>query len=330
MNRLARHACRAVLAALIVPATGATHTVQLAPSVCAVDPFGIEAPRRGVATVVASPGAADQTRILYTTGSNIIQFEAPAASARPFALGASQGTVLLPTDFQASMTAAGDIVTRALPLDVEVDGMASTMFVRFSTGLEGAGDSNGVAVAEGSPVAADGTFTLVGISAGGDSLPSAVRDVLVFRLTCRAQPPPDLDQFAPVARVGKLSGSITPSAMKLRLDVRAADAATPDFAASRAIARVTVGDATVATALVPTGLASAGRARFAGGPLSVKLGRRRSAPSFSVTIEVANPTLPAIAGARAAVAVTLEVAGILARATREFRVTAGGTRLRAR
>jgi hypothetical protein len=319
------HAPRLSSLLLLLAAVAHGHSGPIAPSRCTFDPVTIATPTSGAPVTLAPAGTGDAFHVLYDAATATAQFcpdpGAPADRCTgPAPARAFNGGALSLGGFAAQMRTSGDLVAAAVPLTFTVDATTSTAFVALTTGLV----SSGGEIAEGVPLAADGSFTLV----GGVTLPNVPGPIggapLLVRLACTAAPAPDLDQFLVPTVTTTLSGRVAPDGLRLRAVFRpGADASTEGFAAP-ALVRVSVGGVTVATAEFPGGLQPSGKRAFAGqtadgtGSLVVKLGHRGG----RLTLLLPAASVPAASGSTA-VTLTYQVGGLLSRGTGTFRGRGG-------
>jgi hypothetical protein len=318
---------RLLLVLLLVDLAHA-HSVPIPPSLCSFDPLAITAPATGFQASAAPSGAADVFRIVYDPGASGAQLCAadPAdpqnrcaslTPARAFAGGGVSGTLKL-TAFEARVLASGDMIAAAVPLSFTLDGQTGSVSMPFTTGLLVAGDG----VAEGSPIAADGSFTLVGTGTLGALGAPLGGTPLLVRMSCTAAPPPDLDQFVPPTQTTKVAGKISADGLRLRVVFRAgAEASAPDFGAP-ALLRVSAGGAAIGALSLPAGLQAEGRRKFVGesadGQGTVVVRRLRGA-SYKMTLRLTNAAEPSVAGATP-IELAYQVGGLLSRGTRTFRL----------
>jgi hypothetical protein len=183
-------------------------------------------------------------------------------------------------------------------------------------------------VAEGAALTPDGTFTLVG--AGGTSaLPAPLGGTaLLLRMTCRATPAPDLDQFAPAATMTSFAGTVGTSLARVRATLDA-DVTSPDFSRP-ALVRLSTAGTAIATLALPAGLTQASRRRFTGASadglatITVRAPKRRG--RYRLVLRLPAPVLPTTTEKRVQVQLTSQVGGLLARGFRAFRVKRPGLR----
>jgi hypothetical protein len=323
-----RPAQLALVLGLAVRAASA-HEVPIPDSDCTFDPLTVGFPALGLDATAVAPGPVDKLRIVYRTGRQAAQFNAGSVPPRALSGIGTSATLAFPSLFEARMLASGDLTAAAVPLVLTVDGTPATLAVTLTTGLAAAA---GVVVA-GAPIAADGRFTLVGVTTADGLAAPLGGATAVLQLSCTATPVPDLDQF-PLIETSKLAGTITTHGLHLRATVRAGSLPA-DFPATPALVEVSADGATMATVDLPDGLAAHGRHAFVGRSpdglttLTVRVVRRKPDPvyAFSVHIKGALAALPA--GKRPTVSLTAEAGGLLARTARPFRGNRAGTHLQA-
>jgi hypothetical protein len=309
------------------------HSLPIDPSVCAFEPLELAAPAPGLVVVAAPPTDADRFRIVYDPAPSLLQVCGadpvdPAnrcADAPPRGLsGAGVDATIDLALFQGRLTAAGDVTVVSAPLTITLGGETATLAVPLTTGLV-AVDS---VLEEGSAIAADGTFTLVGV-ATTPALPVPLGGTpLLVRMTCRASPPPDLDQFTAAATTRSFGGKMNPTVARLKAVVERG-AVTPDLSLPTLV-RLSVGGTTVASVSLPGGLAPAGGRKFTGasadGLATVTVRSLRGGARDKVSLRLPAPVLPATSETRVDVRLTTQLGGVLARGTRAFRVKPRGLR----
>jgi hypothetical protein len=283
----------------------------------------------GTTATVDATSDTPPLRIVYDVENGTAQLSTDPVVPRGFLAGGTPGTFAPPPLFTATVLTSGDLVAAAVPLALGLDGTIRTVPVTLTTGVAGVPGL----VVEGSPIGADGTFTAVAV-ATGTGLPAPLGDPLVVRMTCRADPVPDLDQFRLATETRVRSGKLRAGALALRAIVSPGPSFTPDFAGRPAILRVRAGDTPIAEAVLPNGLAAGAKRRFAGvaadGTSTVRLRflrRRLGVDSYRLDATLAGATLPAVSSRRVTVDVTLDVGGLVSRAEARFRAVRGGTRL---
>jgi hypothetical protein len=325
---LRRRLARAVGGVALFVAGGVqAHSVPVLPSTCMLAPVTLAA--NGTTATVDAPSGTPPLRIVYDVENGTAQLSTDPVVPRSFVAGGIAGTFAPPPLFTATVLTSGDLLAAAVPLALSLDGTTRTVTVALTTGLAGVPGL----VAEGSPIAADGTFTAVAV-ATGTGLPAPLADPLVVRMTCRADPVPDLDQFRLATETRLRSGRIRAGTVALRAAVRPGPSFTPDFAGRPAILRVRAGDATIAEAVLPNGLAAGAKRRFTGtaadGASTVRLRfvrRRLGVDEYRLDASLAGATLPAPASRRVAVDLVMDVGGLVSRAEARFRAVRRRTQL---
>ncbi|HYR96408.1 MAG TPA: hypothetical protein VEM57_06700 [Candidatus Binatus sp.] len=313
------------------------HDVPINPSRCTFEPVSISAPASGFAATAAPPGAPDTVRIVYDPGMSEAQL-CPAdpadpqngcsavPTARAFSDGGVSGTVKLPL-FQARFLASGDLQAQMVPVDFAVGAQSATVTMPLTTGLVAAGSF----VAEGSPMAADGSVMLVGAGMTA-ALPAPLGGTpILLRMTCTATPAPDRDQFHAATTTKALAGTIRPDRVQVRAKFHPGaelPALPPDFGVP-GVLRLSAGETVIAVAEFPGGLRAQGPRKFVGetpdgkGTVTVRAaGKMR----YGLSLRLPSATVPPGAG-RTQVQLTYQIGGLLSRATRTF--SSGHNALRA-
>ena len=183
------------------------------------------------------------------------------------------------------------------------------------------------------PIASDGRFALVGITAESGLGPPLGGQLLAVRLACQAAPRPDTDQFHFATRTTPVSAKLSARAFKLRAIFAPGAMDVPDFPASPALLRASSGDTTIATADLPSGLPGRGRQLFIGhgddgrAALGVRRLQRPGPAAYLLAVKVKSPTLPAVTGGPVSVTLTYDVGGLLSRLTLPMRAKRHGALL---
>ena len=322
----------------ILAGVARAHDVTINPSLCTFQPVLVNASDAAFAATAAAPAASDTFRIVYDVGLSEAQFcpADPADStrcaasstspARAFSGAGVSGTLTLPL-FQARVLASGDLVTEPVPVVFTVGAATATVMMPLTTGLVAAGS----VVAQGSPIDANGTLTLVGAGAAA-GLPAPLGGTpLLLRLTCTATPKPDLDQFRVPTRTKSLAGTIRADGVRVRAKLHAgAELPTPapDFG-TPGLVMLSAAGSTIAVADLPAGLRAQGRRKFVGqtadgkGTVIVRAGSGRG--NYALSLRLPAAMLPA-AGAPAGVELTYRLGGLFSRTTRTFRPAGKGLR----
>lgn len=311
---------RALATLVLCAATtvASAHIVPIPPSVCAPDvSFSVPDGPTGAAAIA---GTSDLLRIRFLAAAGEAVF-CPADTANPatacaapqsraFTVGDATGTMSFPSLIAADIFSSGDIESPLVPITFARAGGTLAVPVTLTTGLAAAG---GVVV-EGASIADFGSFTLVGVTDATAVSPALAGRTLVIRITCRATPAPDIDQF-PLLPEAVMSGTITKRRVSIRAVLPTNPVPSADLAAQPAMVRVRSGDATVGAALLPDGLVLRGR-RFTGatsdGRASISIVPRRNG-TWIVSVMLQDATMPPEAGGRALVDLALDVSGMLAR-----------------
>jgi hypothetical protein len=297
-----------VLVALLAAGTrAAAHSVAVLPSHCAFDPIAVTAP--GAAVTVAPATAADQLAITYDTGASQATFDLRTVPARALDASGTAGSLDLPDLFQAILFANGDLTVAGLMVDLTMGAASASLPVSLTTGLVTLGGN----VSEGSPLGADGRFTLVG---GAPSIALSPFDgaPVVVRLTCQADPVPDLDQFRIAPELAKLSATLKNGVLTLKAQLVLADKNAPDLTGMTAALRASIGSATVAATAFATPLARRGKAFVTeapdGGMLSLRVVHAKAPTKIALKARLPGA---AVAVTATAAQVTVDVGGLLAR-----------------
>jgi hypothetical protein len=314
----------ALIGVLLAAHGAAAHDVPVNPSTCTFDPLELRVPATGVSAAVSAPGAADAMRVVYTVATATAQFQQPVVAPRAFTVGAVGGTIAFPEAFNASLLANGDLRADDVALVVTLGGVAATVPVELTTSVAVAGDQ----VVRGSPMAADGRFTLAGVIPPG-RLPAPLDVASTVALTCRVTPMPDLDQFAPVPAVVSLAGTLSASAGKLRAVLKGAVLAPAMVTGGPAILHLDAGGTPLATVEFAGGFTAQGsrtlRAQDAGGSsLAIRLGKGRAPARLQAKLP--GMALPAALTGTVDVQATLVAGSLTARGGRPFRVRGGTLR----
>ena len=322
---------RAAILVLVLAGVASGHDVPVVNSVCNFDPLEITAPAAGVDATAAPAPVAEAFRVLYdvASGTADLCIPDPAAPdvrcaligpARAFAGSGVTGTIAMSL-VRVRVFTSGDLTATAVPIVVGTSGETATVSVPLTTGLIAVGGS----VVEGSPMTADGAVTLVGTGVT-DALPPPLGGTpLVFRMTCTATPPPDLDQFTTVSRTTALAGALKSDGARLRVAFRAGipAAALPDFT-QPAIVRLAAGAATIATLDLPAGLQAQGKRKFIGvsadGASRVVVRRGLGRGRYTMALRLAPVTIPPGSGPSVDAELTYQVGGLLSRRARTLRI----------
>jgi len=319
-----REAC--VLLLLLRATSAAAHIVPVPPSACVFDPVTIEAPVSGTVGTAAPPGSADQFRILYDPQASQAEFDMQSVPPRTFTAAGVQGTFALPGIIFAALRNSGDL-TVATSLSFTMNGSTTAVPMTLTTGVAAAADM----VVEGMPIASDGRFALVGITAPSALGPPLDGALLAVRFACQAVPRPDIDQFRLATRTTPVSATLTARALKLRAVFAPGAMDVPDFPASPALLRASSGDLTITTVDLPSGLPARGRKLFIGhsddgrAALGVRRLQRSGQVAFLLAVKIKGPVLPAVPASPVAVTFTYDAGGLLSHLPLAMRVKRHGT-----
>jgi hypothetical protein len=316
------------LALLIVAARAGAHLVPVPPSDCTFEAVDLLATDGTVVATGAAPTPADALRIVYDLQASQAQFDSSGAAPRAFTTGATSGTIALPPLFVADVRNSANIAATRVGVTIDVSGTSATALTTLTTLTTGL-VSDGSAVVEGAPLAADGHFTLVGLLAAGGPAPPLAGTPLVIRLVGRAVPRPDTDQFTLATRTSPVSLRLNDRLLNVRVIFAPGPTESPDFT-HPALLRVSVGGTTLAAAALPQGLPARNPRLFigqsAGGraALGVRLLRKKPEPTYLLQAKIQDPILPANGPATALV--SYDVGGLLSRSTMALKSNRRGTR----
>ncbi len=313
---------------LLLAASAAAHIVPVPPSTCVFDPITIEAPTSGVVGTAAPPAPADQFQIFYDPAASQADFDMQSVPPRSFTAAGVDGTFALPGLVVATLMSSGDLALATAPA-FTMNATTTSVPITLTTGLAAAAGM----VVEGMPIASDGRFALVGITAESGLGRPLGGQLLTVRLACQAAPRPDTDQFHFATRTTPVSATLTARALRLRAIFAPGATDAPAFPASPALLRASNGDTTIAAVDLPSGLPARGRKLFIGrsGDRRAALGVRRlqrpGPAAYLLAVKVKSPTLPAVTGGPVSVTLTYDVGGLLSRLTLPMRVKRHGALL---
>jgi len=302
----------AVLLVLALASAAGAHDAPMPPSDCVFETITVNAPALSLRAEAAPAGGADTLRILFDTGANVAQFAAGALPARALT-GGMTGTLAFRSLFDGRLRSNGQLVAEAVPLALVLDGGSANVRVTLTTGLA---ETGGTTV-EGSPLAADGRFTLVGVTSSAQLLSGTA---LILRMTGRATPAPDLDGFALAPLTKRVAGKLVGGTVRVRAVIEGPIGVTPDFGGRPAALRVSSGDTTVGAVTLPAGLFANGRrfvAESEGVTVSVSTLRRKPVLTHALDVAIAQP-LATPAGGQP-FNLTYDVGGLVDRGSGAFR-----------
>ena len=309
---------------LLLAATAArAHDVPVNPSTCTFDPIEVTALGAGLSASVAAPTAADGMRVVYSVAAGVVQFQQPTVSPRAFTIGGVAGTIAFPQAFDGQLATSGDMHAEDVALGVTLGGVRQTVQVNLTSAVAVAG---GV-VASGVPMGSDGQFTLAGVIPAG-RLPAPLDAATVVRLTCRAAPAPDVDQFVIAPAVTSLAGVLSGTQGKLRGALQGGSLSAATVTGGPAILQLDAGGVALATVEFAGGFTAQGRDLIAqatdGSRLTLRFGKGRAAARLLATL----PGVAVPAGATGSVEVeaTLVAGPMTARGGRRFRARGGTLR----
>jgi hypothetical protein len=303
------------------------HLVPVPPSTCAFDPVEIAAPADGITATAAAATTSDVLRIVYDPQASQAQFDLRTVPARDFTVAGSTGTLALPALFVSTLSNAGDLAT-TVPLAFTVDGAPATVPMTLTTGLAVAGGT----IVEGAPLAADGSFTLAGVTAASSLGGPFAGRVVSVRLTCKANPRPDTDQFAVATQTTFINGSVNARTLRVRVIFAPPATVAPDLPGAPAVLRLRLNGALVASVEVPSGLAARGKKLFVGdsadgrATVAVRSLKRGGKTVYLLGAKVTSPTLTPLSGKRVPAELVYTAGGLFSRATASFKVKGHGTR----
>jgi hypothetical protein len=221
------------------------------------------------------------------------------------------GTFAFRSMFDARLRSNGQVVAEAVPIALTLDAESANVRVTLTTGLAEAAEI----MVEGSPLAADGSFTLVGIVSSAQLLGGSA---LVLRLAGRTTPAPDLDAFALVPVTKRVTGKLSGGTLRVRAVIEVPVGVAPDFTLPAAL-RVRSGEATVGAVSLPGGLGARGR-RFVGESegvtVAVKTLRKKPVLTQALDVTIAAPLLTPSSGQ--AFDLTYDVGGLMDRGSGTF------------
>jgi hypothetical protein len=295
--------------AAFAPAARA-HDAPIPPSDCVFESITVDAPASDGHAEAVPAGGADTFRVLFDTGGNVAQLGAGALPARGLT-GSMTGTLAFRSLFDARLRSNGQLVAEAVPLALTLDAESANLRVTLTTGLAEAG---GIAV-EGSPLASDGSFTLVGIASSAQLLGGSA---LVLRLAGRATPAPDLDGFALSPVTKRVAGKLSGAAVRVRAVIEVPVGVIPDFTRPAAL-RVSSGDATIGAVNFPTGLGARGRrfvAESGGVTIAVSTVKKKPVLTHALDVTITTPLLTPSSGQPCNL--TYDVGGLMDRGSGTF------------
>ena len=149
---------------VLVAQVALAHDVPVNPSTCALDPIELSALGGGVSAVVSAPGPDDRARVVYSVATATAQFQQRTAAPRTFIAGGVSGTLGVPDRaFDAPLLTNGDLRADGVALAITLGGASISVPVTLTTAVAMAGSD----VVTGTPMTADGRFTLVGLVPAG-------------------------------------------------------------------------------------------------------------------------------------------------------------------
>jgi len=317
-----------VLVLLLLAPSAPAHIVPVPPSTCVFDPVTVEAPMSGVVGAAAPPEPADQFQIFYDPAASQATFDMQSVPPRSFTAAGVDGTFALPGLVVGTLISSGDL-TLSTSLAFTMNGGTTTVPITLTTGLAAAA----AMVVEGMPIASDGRFALVGITAESGLGPPLGGQLLAVRLACQAVPRPDTDQFHFATRTTPVSATLTARALRLRLIFAPGATDVPDFPASPALLRASGGGTTIAAVDLPSGLPPRGGKLFIGrsddgrAALGVRRFQRPGPAAYLLAVKVKSPTLPPVTGGPVSVTLTYDVGGLLSHLTLPMRAKRHGALL---
>jgi hypothetical protein len=301
-----------LLIVLALASAAGAHDAPIPPSDCVFETIMVEAPASNLRADAAPAALADTFRILFDTGGNVAQLQTGALPVRALA-GGMTGSLAFRSLFDGRLRSNGELDADGVPLALELAGVSANVRVTLTTGLAALGET----VVEGSALAADGRFTLVGVTSSDQLLSGTA---LVLRLSGHATPTPDLDGFVSTPMTKRVAGKIARGAVRVRAMVEVPVGLEADFAGRRAAVLLSSGDATVGAAALPSGLVASGR-RFAGEgngvALSVSTLRKKPVLTLALDVAIAQPLATPSGGAQ--LNLTYDVGGLVGRGSTALR-----------
>lgn len=302
----------AFLLVLALAGAAGAHDAPIPPSDCVFDTISVEVPASSLRADAAPAGPGDAFRTLFDTGANVAQLQTDALPARVLG-GGMTGTIAFRSLFDAHLRSNGELTADGVPFALTLDGASANVRATLTTGLAVLGE----AAVEGSALAADGSFTLVGVTSSDQLLSGAA---LVLRLSGHATPSPDLDGFVLAPLTRRVAGKSAGGAVRVRAAIDVPLSLAPDFANNRAAVRVSSGDAAVGSMALPSGLVANGR-RFAGEAdgvtIAVTTMRKKPVLTLALDVTVAEPL--STPGGGAPLDLTYDVGGLVGRGSGTMR-----------
>jgi hypothetical protein len=286
------------------------HDAPIPPSDGVFESITVDAPASDGHAEAVPAGGADTFRILFDTGANVAQLGAGALPARALA-GGMTGTLAFRSLFDARLRSNGELVAEAVPLALTLDAESANVRVTLTTGLADAGEIT----VEGSPLGADGSFTLVGIASSEQLLGGSA---LVLRLAGRATPAPDLDGFALRPMTKRVAGKLSGTTVRVRAVIEVPVGVIPDFTRPAAL-RVGSGDAAIGAVSLRAGLAASGRrfvAESGGVTVAVSTVKKKPVLTHALDVTITTPLLTPSAGQPCNL--TYDVGGLMDRGAGTF------------
>ncbi|HXJ35968.1 MAG TPA: hypothetical protein VMS22_18200 [Candidatus Eisenbacteria bacterium] len=332
LNRLGIAAL--ALGVVMVTRPASAHVVPIPPSLCTIDPLGLEIPASGT-TGSAGDAGDGALRGVYDANASVVRFcaatpadpgDCSASSPRSFALGAAGGTLALPARFTALMMSSGDLIADDVPVTITTGTNTVTVPLSLTTGLVAAG---GIVMA-GAPLEGLGSWVMLGVIPGGALPPPLPSDAVVVRLSCVPRPVPDKDQFVRPSVVRRLAGTIGAREVDLRAKLVLGPADRQTLAGQSALLVLRVDGEPLASGIV-SGWTRAKRRNTASSAdgrvvVTVKWG---SANTAALTIRMLDVTgLKVAQGGPSLVGLTFDTGRLLARGERLFHPDPEGNALR--
>jgi hypothetical protein len=311
------------------------HVVPIANTTCALD-MALSAPDVDVTADVDPPAPGELVRGVYTpdgsAASSRVQLcdadpVMPAnkcrstAVARAFTVGATPGSITLPSPFPVQVLASGDLHADALPVTITVGGTPAVVPFELSTGFVLVGTTPEL----GAPIDSSGAFALVGTGQSAALPAPFASEPLLLRLSCTLAPVPDLDQFALAARATKVRGTLTATKAKLSIVVETEFSLPGDFANQPTILWLGPDGAALVETVATT--AAAPRNRFQSGDGTLTISRLKSKTGFKYRLVLKSAIDHPDAYVSGEDQLALTSGGLIARSPVTLRAKRHGTRL---
>jgi hypothetical protein len=323
---------------VLLASTAGAHVVPIENTTCALD-MALSAPDASLMADVAPSAPDELLRGVYTPNgspeSSRVQLchadpATPADKCRPtavpraFTLGATPGSITLPSAFPVLLLANGDLHVDALPVTITLGGTPAVVPFDLTTGFVVVGATPVL----GAPIDASGAFTLVGTGTSA-TLPAPLgAQPLLLTLSCTLAPVPDLDQFALPADVAKARGTLTATKVKLTIIVESEFSLPGDFGNEPTILRIGSAAAPIlqTIATTPTALENG----FQSSDKTVTVTRLKSKTGFKYRLVLEGAVDHPDAYVSGSDQLALSAGGLISRRPVTLRAKRHGTRLTVR